>query len=39
MMKAQIQHPALLAGLMGDWDDERPNTTHRAISRPGGRQE
>ena len=38
MMKAQIQHRELLAGLMGDRDDEGPNTTPRATSRPGGRQ-
>ena len=37
-MKAQIQHPELLAGLVGDMDDEDPNTTPRATSRPGGRQ-
>ena len=38
MMKAQIQHPELLAGLVGDRDDEGSNTTPRATSRPGGRQ-
>ena len=37
MMKTQIQHPEILAGLVGDRDDERSNTTHRATSRPGGR--
>ena len=38
MMKAQIQHPEILAGLVGDRDDEGPNTTPRATSRPGVRQ-
>ena len=38
MMKAQIQHPELLAGLVGDRDDEDPNTTSRATSRTGGRE-
>ena len=38
MMKTQIQHPELLAGLMGDRDDEDPNTTLRATSRHDGRQ-
>ena len=38
MMKTQIQHPKeLLAGLVGDRDDEGPNTTPRTTSRPGGR--
>ena len=36
MMKTQIQHPEILAGLVGDRDDERSNTTHRATSRPVG---
>ena len=36
MMKAQIQHPELLVGLVGDRDDEGSNTTPRATSRPGG---
>ena len=39
MMKTQIKHPELLAGLMGDMDDEGSNTIPRATSRPGGRQE
>ena len=37
MMKTQIQHPELLAVLVGDRDDEGSNTTPRATSRPGGR--
>ena len=37
-MKAKIQPPELLAGLVGDTDDEGPNTTPKATSRPDGRQ-